>query len=404
MKMRLAVTTALALGLAGTAQADTTYKPGDSVTVLQSDTYKLTIGGRLQVQYEYQKNDDSNAAGAAGASVDRADLSSFRLRRMYVWMKGYAFTRDLTYKMQADMKDPQLVDTFLNYRFMDELQLQLGQDVMPFCRQELNSSATLQLVERSQANTWFTPSYDTGATFWGKVAGGLVTYQAGVYNGVGQNRRRATTAPAPGSASNAYNLRLAVNPLGDWGSYAESDVEGTASPLLSVGGAYHLNRLAQGGTTGTGAAGALEANTTPYATGFLSARSNATNGGILGIRMFEVDLAFKWMGIYAQGEYFSAKAEAGNLAGKPKLEATGWYAQAGYMVLPQTLEIAARYGSVDPNTASAAKNDALTEITGGVNYFHAKQNAKLQLAVSQLKNEATKVEDLRFQVQAQVVF
>jgi hypothetical protein len=59
---------------------------------------------------------------------------------------------------------------------------------------------------------------------------------------------------------------------------------------------------------------------------------------------------------------------------------------------------------VDPNTSSASKKDSLTEIAGAVNFFYAKQSAKLQLAVYQLANEATKNEDLRFQVQAQVIF
>jgi len=427
VKGRFALIGTLALLLAGVAQAKTleeilkekgviteqeakdaqklvTYRPGAGFSLFSGDEFSLNIGGRVQAQYEYFARDSK--------VFPTGDTSSFRLRRVYLWWRGYAFTKDLTFFVLPDMAVPNIADGWINYRFMEEAQVQAGQFIVPYTRQEMNSSATLQFVDRSIVTDFYKPSYDLGAMAWGKVANGLVNWNVSASNGAGQNVRRTTP-------NNAYTFRVAVNPLGDF-PYAESDVDFTAAPLVSVAGSFLLNKIP---TNATG--GKAEANlAAAYETGFLANGVNYVNtsaGGtvrapndVLDLQMFEIDAAFKWMGIFAQGEYMSATAKGKNSGAK--LESNGWYVQGGYTVLPKTLEIVARYAELDPNTDSFRTKDKRTEVAGGVNYYFAKQAWKVQASVYSLKNEAgiaaaatnpsgnTATTDLRMQLQAQLIF
>ncbi len=364
-------------------QPKVSYKMGDGFTFLSGDEkFKLTLGGRLQVQYEdYQVDKDH------GNPANKHD--SFRLRRVYTWLKGYALTKDLTYKLQVDFKDPAILDAWLDYRVVDELHLEAGQDVVPFARQEINSSAALQFVERSPTEIFYRPSYDAGAMVWGKIAKGFLVYNVGLFNGTGQNVRRTTP-------DNAVNARLVLNPFGEI-PYVESDLDYTTSPQVALGGSVYYNRLR------TDASGKVkDKNALDYVSGFLGSGVPGAASDRLDITLAEADLAFRFVGIYAQAEYYLAQAK-GKYTGK-ELKSSGWYAQAGYFLLRSQLEVAGRYSLYDPNTAGSASKDKVSETAGAMNYYFARQAAKLQLEVASLYNEATKARDLRSRVQVQLIF
>src|SRR6266571_3478310 len=116
---------------------------------------------------------------------------------------------------------------------------------------ELTSTSVLQFVDRSIVTEAFKPSYDTGLMLHGKVANGIVTYNAGVFGGVGQNTARSTN-------DNAFAARIAVNPFGEM-KYSEADVDQSEKPLLGIGASYFRDTLGK-----TGAA-TLETNNLPFA-------------------------------------------------------------------------------------------------------------------------------------------
>jgi phosphate-selective porin OprO/OprP len=453
VKGRFALIGTLALLIAGMAQAKTleeilkekgviteqeakdaqklvTYKPGAGFSLFSGDEFSLTLGGRIQAQYEYFAKDMKNLGGGAQTANGgigpgaTQDTSSFRVRRGYLWFRGYAFTKDLTYMAMPDVAVPNVADIWVNYKFMDEAQLTAGQFILPFTRQEINSSGTLQFIDRSIVTDFYKPSYDLGAMAWGKIMNGMVNWNVSASNGTGQNTRRT------GSPNNAYTVRLAVNPLGDF-AYTESDVDYSPNPLVSVAGSFYANKLLTtndvaavnavdiAGKTvviSKAVAGGLlkEANAANFATGFLGKGVGGAVNDVLDFNMFEVDAAFKWMGIAVQGEYIDAKAKG--KATSKELKSNGFYVQGGYTVLPKTLELVARYSALDPNTDSAVTHDKRTEIAGGVNYYFAKHAWKVQASVYSIKNEAGVVvnaadptkniatTDLRMQLQAQLIF
>ena len=287
------------------------------------------------------------------------EVSLWRIRRFKVYMGGYAFTKNLTYRVQADLAKSGTARCWTTHgsttAFIDEAQLQAGQFKMPFSRGELTSDGALQFVDRANAVDTFKPSYDIGAMVQGKTAGGKLAYNAGLFNGTGQSGTRTTN-------SGAWAARVVFSPFGEM-PYSEADLGNTKNPLLSLGANYFANTLKRNGN-----ATFLDTTTStpPYAgtAGWLGKAAANTaifdNTERVDVGTYGFDAAFKWRGFSAQGEYFGGKAEGQN-PGRT-VHSRGYYAQAGYFLLPKHLEVAARYSSVDPNRDKS--QDLQVEVTG----------------------------------------
>ncbi|MFZ3207699.1 MAG: porin [Geobacteraceae bacterium] len=360
------------------------YKPGDGFTFLSPDEkFKLSIGGRLQARYSFTDNDDANG----GVS----DASDWRIRRMKMWMKGHAYSKDLTYKMQVNFVDggsaKLLEDAYLDYKLIDEFQILVGQDKVPFARQELTSSGAQQFVDRSNATDTFKPGRDAGAMLHGKIAKGLVDYNFGWYGGGGQSTFRDKTN------DNAIAARLVVNPLGEM-KYSEGDLDYSENPLVSFGVDYYRNKFVKDETNNTSLYGKW------LSKGALFAAKEKIE-----VNTASADLAFKWLGASVQAEYFWAQAD-GNIAPEKTQRAQGFYAQAGYFVIPKHLELAARYSYVDSDRDKSL--NLQTETQGAVSYYFNKHNLKLQGDITNIhkQNGAGKsaTDDLQCRLQAQIIF
>jgi len=108
------------------------YKLGKGFTFTAPDEkFQLSMGARLQARYTFTDKDD------ADGSV--SDESSWRIRRMKVFLGGYAYTKDLTYKLQVNFveggSEKLLEDAWLNYAFLKEVQVLAGQEKVPFALQ-----------------------------------------------------------------------------------------------------------------------------------------------------------------------------------------------------------------------------------------------------------------------------
>lgn len=359
------------------------------------EKFQLRLGSRLQLRYTFLDSDQPALK----------NVSEFRVRRLKLWLGGHAYTKDLTYYIQTDFTQSSTAKfieyAYINYRFLDELQLQAGQTKIPFGRQWLNSSGALEFVDRSPVSDAFRPGYDTGVYLNGKVGKGLFNYNLGIVGGDGQGVVRA-------SNDNAFAARITVNPLGDL-PYGEADLEQTERPLVSLGANYFYDVLQ---ATRTGTTTALETNNINFAQG--RNRVTLVSGGWLnrGLNLFTqteklnintygFDAAFKWQGIYALGEFLVGRAEGDR--SHTELRAHGFYAQAGYCFIPKTAEVAFRYSWMDPNRS--ASNDQLTEVAGALSYYFNKHNLKLQADVADIHDQATgRSDDMQYRMQAQILF
>ncbi|MRR59201.1 MAG: porin [Deltaproteobacteria bacterium] len=373
------------------------YKLGKGFTFTSADEkFQLSLGGRMQFRYTFTDFDT--------ADFDtKSDSSTWDAKRIKLILGGYAYTKDLTYKVELDLRQSgsfkMLQDAFLNYKFIDEVQLRAGQYKVPFARQELTSDGSLSFVDRSPVVDAFKASYDIGAMVHGKVAGGFAEYNLGVFGGLGQTTARATN-------DNMFAARVAVNPLGEM-AYNEPDFERSKQPLLSIGANYFLNTLQRTGAN-------FESAASNYAgsSGWLGSQVSyitTADRQKVDINSYGVDLAFKWMGLAVQGEYLLGQAE--NQITDKLLRAQGFYAQAGYMILPK-LEAAVRYSYYDRNRD--VSNDLKTEVIGAVSYYFNKHNLKLTADVASLHTQGGKTDpitnqklpsdDMQYRLQAQIIF
>ncbi len=376
-----------------TKSAPIQYKLGKGFTFTsQDEKFQTTIGGRMQFRYTF----DDNATG-------KQDVSKWEAKRTRIWLDGYAYTKDLSYHLEIDptalassSNYKGLVDAWMNYKLMDEVQLKVGQTKVPWGRQELISDSALELVDRSVAEDKMKVDYDTGAMLNGKIAKGLAYYYLGVFGGAGQTQAQTTN-------DNMLAARVVVNPLGDFSNY-EGDLANSQKPLLSIGADYFRQTL-----TGSQAAGF---NTkAPYATGWIVPGLKDAGGalaaatGKFDVDSYGVDAAFKWMGISLQGEYMLGQAESQSLTTGNLVRSQGFYAQAGYMIIPGKFEAAVRYSYLDPNRDAA--NDTLTEQIGGLSYYFNKHQLKVQADVGNLHQQsasAAATDTLEYRVQAQIFF
>ena len=373
------------------------YKLGKGITFTsQDDKFQLSVGSQMQFRYTMLDKDHS-----------ASDQSKFEPKRIKLNLNGYAFTKDLTFKITYNFGGNALEETYLNYRLIDEAQARIGQDKVQFGRQWITPSGANQFVDVSAVTTAFVPGYDIGLSINGKVADGLAYYSVGGYNGSGQNNVR-------NSRDDAFAARIAINPLGDM-AYSEADLDNSQKPLVSIGSSFYRNTV-------NGTAEATTTTTTPTAgVGFLKTGGwFATGRGLsatakqvaateaIDFNTAEVDAAFKWLGFSAQAEYFLAQADG--QTSKNIARAQGYYVQAGYFLIPSKLEIAGRYGYLDPNRDAA--NDHQVETTGAVSWYFSKHNLKIQGDYTNIHNQARLVtgstsnanDDQQIRLQAQLLF
>jgi phosphate-selective porin OprO and OprP len=371
------------------------YKLGSGFTFTSPDEkFSLSVGGRFQFRYTFNDYDGT-----------KQDVSQWDAKRIRFWLKGYAYTKDLTYQLEVDPRayasasNKGLVDAWLNYKLLDEVQLKVGQYKVPFLRQQITSDGAQEFVDRSPAVDNMKADYDIGPMLNGKVANGLAYYYLGWFGGAGQTTGRSNN-------NNLFAARVVVNPLGDM-PYSEADTGYSEKPLLSIGANYFRNSVVK-----TGAA--LDISVPNYAgsggwlgKGFNKAGLAATNDKF-DVDSYGADLAFKWMGMFLQGEYILGQAEAqsnGNL-----LRAQGFYTEAGYTLIPKTLELALRYSYYDPDRDVA--NNNVTEQIGAVSYYFNDHKLKIQADVGNIHTQGNQTvngvklptDDMQYRVQAQIIF
>jgi phosphate-selective porin OprO and OprP len=373
------------------------YKLGKGFTFTSADEkFQLSLGGRMQFRYTYYDYDAPTSK----------DYSLWNAQRIRLVAQGYAYTKDLTYKMEIDPRvlaygDDRarggLLDCFVNYKVMDEVQFLLGQTKVKYGYSMIQSDATLMFVDRAPFITTLTPGYDIGAYAYGKFFNGIVDYALSVSTGDGQTNAATTN-------HNLFAARVAVSPLGAMAN-DEPDLAISKKPLFTIGGNYFFNTISN---TYTAATATTFASITPESkAGFASLLAPQTpvaaaTAGTYDINCYGVDAHFKWMGLSLQSEALFAQSERSSTSSK--IRALGYYAQAGYMVTPQ-IGLAVRYSVYDPNRDRG--NDLQTEQIGAVSYYFDKHNLKLQADVGNIHKQTgvnTRTDDMQYRFQAQLVF
>jgi hypothetical protein len=356
--------------------------------------------------------------------------SQFNLRRARLLFLGHLLNPDFKYFLQIGFEtaenaqspgSAQLLDYYFLSTHFPLFNVQLGQYKVFFNRAQINNTASMQFAERAPVMDAFTANglnrRDIGLTIMNDDEIYPFNYYLGVFNGAGPLFNRYGTYdseeatincpggqtsgnPFPSPAScppNTRNLnanfrneidklmyagRLQWNILGRPG-YGEGDLAYSERPQMAVGGGLAYN---PGINTSTDNAfvGIDLANLN-----FRRQLATFGNGrqlgwGVVNYTTYAFDGVFKYRGFSLQGEWYFKNIER-TFKGAPCLQtagiggpctafapsllgnATGWYVQSGYYLIPRKLEVAARYSYWDPDTHAAG--DLIKQVDASLNWF-----------------------------------
>lgn len=321
----------------------------------EDDHFLLRLGGRVQVRHTYNARDERGDSGSRDS-----DSSYFELERVRLAFRGHILDPRLIYQIQVDGDTDRggsvtTLDAYARYEiFEDILKLGAGQWKAHFLRQEKTSSGRLQMVDRSLATEYFNVDRGVGAWIEGDLIGDLLFYAVSVTNGFRSSNRGAASDQRP-----AVLAKIDLNILGDYG-YSESDIATSEDPNWVVGISGATDRNEGDGT-------------------IVAPDYRVHTAG--------VDTGFKWLGFSLQAEYMmrwldyqpTATATDPDIVAGRSIFSHGFYAQGGYMVWPETIEITARISTVYGN--EGANDGAATEVGPGINWFINGHRLKLQTDV-----------------------
>jgi len=257
------------------------------------------------------------------AMEERESINGFDIRRARLDIKG-SITPYFAYRMQTDFAGlkVKLLDAYGEIRLKDYFSITAGQFKIPFSMENLASSNKLEMIDRSQVVEALVArgkdkignqngrdiGVQVGGGFWKNNGIPLVEYRLSVFNGSGINIADTT--------NNAKDIagRLVLNP----------------AKGLSFGGGYYG--------------------------GYGTAIKPDEEGTKQGRTRYGIEASYVRSRFSVRGEYIEGRDQA--------TERAGWYLQAGYFVIPQKLQLLAKYDLFDINT-NTDDNTSISYVFGG---------------------------------------
>lgn len=352
----------------------------DGGTIIRSDdeTFELKIGARMQTRYEFSQVLDDNDATEA--------TQRFLVPRTRLNLDGYAFTKDIRFKVEAALADngnPRLRDFYLDVGFFGgKVIFRAGQFKRPFNRQEIVSDFATEMPEKALTNNFAAGSRDLGFGFHNgieKSPDGL-EWSIGLFNGQGDGAAPRTTCTTMGTNVTCTTTppsnvpadwqpqlvgRIGFN-MGGIKGYSEGDLEG--GPLrLAVGASYKLMNIED--------------------------RANTDIGHAL-----EGDLIIKVAGLSAQAAVFLQKI------GDADAQFAG-HGQLGYFITPKQFQVVGRFGMTPLALTAAGDQEYNMEIRGGLNWYFYGHSLKWSNDIGIVKATTDGADaELQARLQAQLIF
>jgi phosphate-selective porin OprO/OprP len=184
--------------------------------------YRLQIGWLLQADGRFAAQDD------AAQFVD-----TFALRRLRPYLRGRILRR-FEFYLNPDFAGGTLVvqDAYFDTIFSPAFRIRAGKGKHPFGMERLQSASNLLFMDRAYP-TSLAPNRDLGIQVLGDLKGGVVSYLAGVMNGVPDGG----SADIDGNDGKDVSARLIFRPF----------TRNVASPLRGLGVAVSGNTGNQSG-------------------------------------------------------------------------------------------------------------------------------------------------------------
>jgi hypothetical protein len=319
--------------------------------------FKLRVKGQIQFRYVYNYRDINTDLG------DRY-TKGFENRRTKLTFEGNIFDKTWLYKVQAafnrgvldddgqtasDSGAAQLEDAWIQKDFENGMYLRMGQYKPPFLREELVSSSRQLLIERSLLNERYNQDYSQGISLGYETdmfrLEGMFSDGIGDRNAWGPSYQNSPWQQT--TTEYALTARGEFKVAGEWSQF-DDFTSWSGEPFgLMIGAAANWQRQEDG-----------------------------TNGPASGQQLgATVDVSAEFGGANLYGAFIWVNPDIDDNAGNDRNE-IGFLVQGGFMIVPDTFEIFARYEWSDPDQDT---QDDLNMITAGANWYFAKHAAKLSV-------------------------
>jgi hypothetical protein len=312
--------------------------------------FELRINGRMQFRYTGFAPDvdtfENLGTAATGRPIEVSRRSDFEIERGRLEFSGTWLDPDLHFyiNLDADTDDGHSVifhDFWFNYDFGDALALYAGKAYVPGSREWLSGSTRTHFADRSLATSFFRPDRSLGIWAIGEPVEDL-HYRVMVANGF------ATTDLTPEMANDRFAWSGSVwwDPLADFGN-GYADLEMREEAALRVGSSFTF--AAEAG---------VDDGDDPLLDSRFVRLSDGTRLTSLGVDRYDlyllaVDAALKYRGFSIHGEaYYRWVRDVRPLGAPPGgfplagFEDHGFYVDAGFMVVPRTVEPVVRVSTV----------------------------------------------------------
>ncbi|MGQ0812413.1 MAG: hypothetical protein ACT4OO_14480 [Nitrospiraceae bacterium] len=368
----------------------------------------------------------------------QSNTSEFTVPRARLQFLGYAFDPDFRYNFSWALDQTawdqeggsgraSLLDAYIASWHIPVATVQLGQQRVWFNRALISSIATSTFADNMIVQNAFASnlqsSRDIGIAILSDEDQYKFNYAIGIWGGVGANLAREGTAVSqnvlpptgtPGAPAAAttrtynydtrfmtgemmYTVRLLYKISGNPG-YGQGDILNSRIPQAAIafGYAYDPAQNYLSSIRSDIVERAYRQRVTKAYNGRLLA------GGIYDFQTYETDFIAKYQGwsLQTEGYYRHQRvrnSDSGtrafdlNTIPPPQFfgppvdlgQAWGWYAQVGKYIIPRKLELAFRYGVMDPSTKQ--KDDLVKEFGAAVNYsFDGTYNNRLVIDYSNI--------------------
>ncbi|HSA85301.1 MAG TPA: hypothetical protein VLE46_03900 [Nitrospira sp.] len=367
----------------------------------------------------------------------QSNTSTFSVPRARLQFMGYAFDPDFRYNVSWAFDQTswnqegangraQLLDAYIASWHIPWATLQLGQQRVWFNRSQISSIATSTFADNMRVQNAFAANLisnrDVGITILSDEDQYRVNYAFGIWNGAGPNLTRDGTSVSqtvlpptggggpPASTTRTYNYntrflngemmytaRLLYKIAGNPG-YGQGDILNSRTPQAAIAFGYAYN-------AGQNYLSSIRSDIVDraYRQGVAkNGNGRLLAGGVYDFQTYEVDLIAKYQGwsLQSEGYYRHQRVRhtdsgtipfdlntipAPEFVGPPVDlgQAWGWYVQVGKYLIPRKLEVAARYGMMDPSTKQL--DDLTKEFGVAINYsFDGTYNNRLVVDYSNI--------------------
>ena len=321
--------------------------------------FEMLISGRMQFRHTAFSDDGDG-------SDDRND---FEIERGRVMLRGHFFDPSLGYfvNMDADTDDShdaKFMDFIVTYQMSDKIQFTAGKQKLPGSRDWLISSKITRFADRSAATTFFRPDRSVGVGVRGNPTENTF-YSFMLGNSLGGDQGDFV--------STDWDTKMAFAGTAYWDVYGNygvgyGDLTHHEDVALRIGNSISHTDMDASNETG-------------FYRLIDGSLANATYTGGFDVWMYSVDAGMKYQGWSLNTEFFFRFIQ--DFDGSEAVDEVnnyGAFTEAGYFIIPETLELIARISRINDQGGSPSSD----EYAAGANLYLDGYDLRLTFDVSVL--------------------